>query len=199
VLQEKEYQPLGSDTVLKSDARVIAATNKDLEQLVQREEFRSDLYYRLNVVSLLLPPLRERPEDIPLLCEHFISRFQRQRGKDISAISPDVMAAFMTYRWPGNVRELENAIEYAFILCPGGVIQAEHLPEYLHAHGTVGASAETRGSTLADIERRVILQTLQRNDGRRAATARELGISKATLWRKLKKYSIEAPEPGVSK
>jgi len=196
VLQEKEYQPLGSDSVLKSDARVIAATNKDLEELVHHGEFRSDLYYRLNVVSLTLPPLRERPEDIPILCEHFISRFRRLRGKDITGLSAEVLAAFMTFAWPGNVRELENAIEYAFILCPGGLIANEHLPEYLHV-ASDGPTA-TAGATLADIEERVILQTLRRNKGHRARTAVELGISKATLWRKLKKFGIDVQDDVVS-
>ena len=187
VLQEKEYQPLGSDDVLRSDARVIAATNRNLEEMVRRGEFRSDLYYRLNVVSVVVPPLRERPEDIPLLCQHFIGRYSRSRRKDISGVSEDVLTKFMTYPWPGNVRELENSIEYAFILCPGGLIQQEHLPDYMRDRDDATAVS---GSTLADIEGGVILRTLRRNDGHRGRTARELGISKSTLWRKLKALGV---------
>ncbi len=192
VLQEKEYQPLGSDKVLEADVRVVAATNKDLDELVGRGLFRPDLFYRLNVVSLALPPLRERLEDVPLLSEHFISRYSHRRGKHIAGLSEEVLTILMNHVWPGNVRELENTIEYAFILCPGGYILPEHLPEYLR--GQSAPEPRATGSTLADIERRVILQTLQRHKGHRVATARELGISTTTLWRKLKKMDIEGQD-----
>lgn len=184
VLQEKEYQKLGSDVAIPTDVRVIAATNKDLDTMVESGEFRADLYYRLNVVALTLPPLRERGEDIPLLCDHFISRLSRKQGKDISGLSTEVFALFMGHRWPGNVRELENAIEHAFILCSGGLIQAEHLPAHLRP--SVHAVRHAPGCTLAEIEARAILEALRRNKGHRGRTARELGISTTTLWRRLR-------------
>ncbi|MFH1116097.1 MAG: sigma 54-interacting transcriptional regulator [Pseudomonadota bacterium] len=190
VLQDKSFEPLGSTRTVISDARVIAATNKDLRALVDKGEFREDLYYRIRVFRLALPPLRERKEDVPILAQHFIDRLNRIRGKDITGLSRESLLAFMDFDWPGNIRELENAIEHAFILCHGGLIELRHLPEPLRqSSGT--SRVLLSGATLAEVEARVIRETLARNKGRKLATARELGINKTTLWRKIKRLGLE--------
>ena len=165
VLQEREYQRLGSNRPIPADVRVIAATNQDLEAKIDNGEFRSDLFYRLNVVALRLPPLRERTEDIPLLCEHFIDLFSRRTHKDITGLSAEVLALLLGHPWPGNVRELENAIEFAFVLCPGGEIQPEHLPKQLRPSQELVRGHH--GGTLAEIEAQVILEALRRHHGHR--------------------------------
>ena len=188
-LQERTYEPLGGVEPLAADVRVVAATNQSLSDLVEKGELRLDLYYRINVVTLSLPPIRERGEDIPLLVRHFIARFSQLRGKDITDISPDALAALMSHDFPGNVRELENVIEHAFVLCPSGVIGQEHLP----AHLCKGASLPTRTAGLRDAEKQLILDSLRRNKWNRLAAARELGIHKSTLFRKIKALGIELP------
>ncbi len=188
-LQDKSFEPLGATTTIRSDARVIAATNKDLEALVASGDFREDLFYRIQVFKISLPPLRERKEDIPLLVEHFINRFNRLRGKNISGLSDIALRAFMHHTWPGNIRELENAIAHAFILCHGGLIQLEHLPEPLRPKGTEEVGT-LPGETLEELEIRAIREALARNKGKKTAAARDLGINKTTLWRKLKQYGL---------
>jgi len=191
VLQEKEYEPLGTTRPVKADVRILAATNKNLTELMERGLFRRDLYYRINVLTLTLPPLRERREDIPLLVEHLIGRFNLLKGKDVVGISEEALAVLMQHDFPGNVRELENIIEHAFILIKGGLIQPEHLPGYLQ-NATRGLRPPER-QTLAEAEARLIYEALLRNGFRRLATARELGIDKTTLWRKIKRYGIKIP------
>ena len=193
VLQEREYEPVGASAPVKANVRVVCATNSDLDELVRVGTFRRDLYYRVNVVGLHVPPLRERRDDIPLLVEHFVAHFNRLRGKDIPGVSPEVMAHFMAHDWPGNVRELENAIEHAFVLCPGGLVDLAHLPAPFRSR----EAATPTGTNLADIERRAIEEALERNDWKKLATARELGINKTTLWRKLKKLNIAIPDRTV--
>jgi len=190
VLQERTFEPLGSVRSETSDARVIAATNRDLEELVRRGRFRRDLYYRLNVVRLELPPLRRRKEDIPLLAEEFIQRFNRLHGKSVDGLSPEALSLLMAHDWPGNVRELENAIERAFILCPGGLIGIEHLPEELTGAG--GPPPETTGMRAARnlTEAQAIRRALDKNQGNRRAAARDLGIHKSTLFRKIERLKI---------
>jgi PAS domain S-box-containing protein len=193
VLQQKVYEPLGSNTPVKADVRIIAATNKDLLELVKRGEFRDDLYYRLNVVNILLPPLRERLEDIPLLLEHFVNKFRAEKQKDIVGVSDEVIALLMKYNYPGNIRELENIIEYGFILCPGGFIQLEHLPDTFGGQDQKFDSpllSAYEGLSLEKIEKNVIQLSLQRNKWRKMMTCRELGISKDTLRRKIEKYQL---------
>lgn len=184
VLQEKEYEPLGATCPVKSDVRILAATNKNLSDLVEQGLFRQDLYYRINVMKLTLPPLSRRKEDIPLLVEHFIHRFNTLRGKDISGISEEALAILMQHDFPGNVRELENIIEHAFILCKNGLIQPGHLPGYLK---NIKMPLSIGGCTLFEMEARVIYDALVRNGWKRLATAKELGIDKTTLWRKLRR------------
>jgi transcriptional regulator with PAS, ATPase and Fis domain len=169
---------------------VIAATNKDLRALVDQGKFREDLYYRIRVFRLVLPPLRERKEDVPILAQHFIARFNRLKGKDITGLSRESLLVFMEYDWPGNIRELENALEHAFILCHGGLIELHHLPDPLRMSSDPSRIFPT-GATLAEIEARVIRETLARNKGKKLATARELGINKTTLWRKIKRLGLD--------
>jgi PAS domain S-box-containing protein len=196
VLQTRIYQPLGSDTPVKTEARIIAATSKNLEELVREKKFRPDLYYHLNIVKIQLPPLRQRMEDLPLLSEHFIRRFNRQRGKDVQGLSQEALAILMRYDYPGNIRELENIIEYAFILCSEGQILPRHLPAKFQANPAadrekppaVPAPDPTPAMTLEELERRAILASLNRNNFKTMQTCRELGISKDTLRRKMKAY-----------
>ena len=192
VLQEKEYEPLGSNEPVKADVRIIAATNKDLAKEVQRKKFRQDLFFRLNVVSVKLPPLRDRREDIPLLVNHFLQHFNALQGRRILRCSERVLTAIMSYDYPGNVRELENAIEHAFVLCAGDTIRLDDLPPHIVASYTQ-PPALTNGRTrpLEDAEADAIRAALARNHGNRNITAAELGVSRNTLWRKMKKCGID--------
>ncbi len=188
VVQERTYEPLGSSETIQGDVRIIAATNRDLRQLVESGEFRQDLYYRINVVNLRLPPLRERRKDIPPLIDRFITRFNRLKGKNIAGISPDALAVLMKFDFPGNIRELENVIEHAFVLCRGRIIEPQHLPVYLQPKTVAGPPSYS--GTLRDVEARLIVEALERNGGNRVATARELGIHKTTLWRKMRRLGL---------
>lgn len=183
--------PLGSNRVIKADVRVVTATHMNLAHLVEQNQFRKDLYYRLNVVQVKLPRLSERREDIPLLAEHFIARFNRLKDKKIVGLSHDTLAIFMNHDWPGNIRELENAIEHAFILCHQSIIQPYHLPEHLRPQGREGPPLS--GLSLAELEKRAIWEALERHGWRRMATARELGIDKNTLRRKVKRFGLTPP------
>ncbi|MGI6065681.1 MAG: sigma-54 interaction domain-containing protein [Bacillota bacterium] len=195
VLQEKTYEPLGATSSVKADVRVIAATNKDLEAMVREEKFRNDLYYRLNVIQLKLPPLRERKEDIPLLADHIIQRFNNLKGKNILGLSRDALALLMKYDYPGNVRELENIIEYAFILCEEGLILADHLPEkFSQRFSESNPKCTAANFTLDEVKKQAVLDALERNSWKRMATCRELGISKGTLRRMIQQYQLREPE-----
>jgi PAS domain S-box-containing protein len=190
VLQERIYEPLGGTESVEADVRVITATNRDLDRMVRSNTFRQDLYYRINVVRLKIPPLRERREDIPLLVDHFIDRFNRLKDKSIPGIAPDVMAHLMSYDFPGNVRELENIIEHAFVLCKGGLIRFDHLPEHLRPEAKPEVSP---AGSLEELEARFIREALRRNNWNRQATALELGMHKTTLWRKIRQLGITLP------
>lgn len=201
VLQDKVYEPLGDTKSRKADVRVVAATNKDLQELLRKGQFRSDLFYRLSVVEIALPDLKSRIEDVPLLASHFLQQLCRYRPKEILGLSDEVLATLLKHDFPGNIRELKNIIEYAFILCPGGLILPEHLPERLieQSHGPRKArevDASDKGRKLSDVEAQLIFDALQRNDFRRLSTAKELGISKTTLWRRIKQYGIRVPGRG---
>lgn len=194
VLQEKEYEPLGATAPLKADVRVVAATNKNLADLVKEGTFRDDLYYRLNVIKIELPPLCQRREDIPLLIEHFIRSFNHKKGKNISGVSNDVLDFLMGYDFPGNIRELENIIEHAFVLCRGAVIEIEHLPkELVEGFRPRSREAKKLPNRFQKAEAEVIIETLQKYKGHRARAAEELGVDKSTLWRKMKKFGIKYP------
>lgn len=189
VLQERTFTPLGGVTPVKADVRVIAATNKDMELLVQEEKFRQDLFYRINVVQLKVPPLRERKEDIPLLTDHFVQRFNKLKGQEVLGLSQESLAVLMRYDFPGNIRELENIIEYAFILCRQGMILPEHLPEKFQ-NQPVDVKREKEKRTLDAIKKAAVSEALERNKGKRMAACRELGISKGTLRRMLQEFHI---------
>jgi transcriptional regulator with PAS, ATPase and Fis domain len=191
VLQEKEFEPLGSVRPVEANVRVITASNKNIEDLVKEGIFRDDLYYRLNVVRIVLPPLRDRIEDVPLLAELFIDRLNHIQGRDVSGISEEALSDLMHHHWPGNVRELQNVIEHAFILCRSGLIRSEHLPDGIAAPGAKKQSHAA--GTLAELEAKFIEEALVRNSYKRLATARELDINKTTLWRKIKKLGIKFP------
>jgi PAS domain S-box-containing protein len=186
VLNNGEYQPLGSTRTLRTDARIIAATNASLKDLVAEGRFREDLYYRINVVNIRIPPLRERPEDIPLLVNHVLRVLGIRRRKPIRKISPRALSMLRKYAFPGNVRELENAIEHAFVMCHGDEILPEHLPAHI-----TNESQVVNGIVNGDRnEKQVILEALQRHRGNRSKVAEELGVHRSTLWRKLKSYGI---------
>lgn len=186
VLQERVYEPLGAVESVEADVRILAATARDLQRLVREGRFREDLYYRVHVVRLDLPTLRERREDIPLLVDHFVARFNRLQSKDVAGVSEEVLARLMEHDFPGNVRELENAIEHAFVLCRSGVVEGRHLPPHLRTDGAGESARLPRGLTLAAMERFLIRDALRRHGDNRAEAARELGIDRSTLFRKLK-------------
>lgn len=190
VLQERSYEPLGSSVSRKCDVRVIAATNRSLEDEVAKRAFRKDLFYRINVIRIDVPPLRERPEDVPILVERFIERLSIRQRKPVGGISPAALSALVSCRWPGNVRELENVIERAFVLCPkGGVIEARHLPPGLRSKSpSVPAGGLREG--VSEAERRIISDALERNGQSRQAAARELGMHRATLHRRMKALGL---------
>jgi two-component system response regulator HydG len=206
VLQEKEIEPVGSSQTQKVDVRVLAATNRDLRSLVREGRFRQDLYYRLRVFQIDLPPLREHKEDIPLLVEAFMERFNRQTGKSIRSVSGEVTQCFMDYCWPGNVRELENTIEHAYVTCQGREIGLFDLPpelrksEFRAAECRGRAEAKPQGKSAAApgaITREQLVATLQSCGWQKAEAARRLGVNRATIWRKMKQWGIpmEPPEP----
>ncbi|KPK75878.1 MAG: Fis family transcriptional regulator [Phycisphaerae bacterium SM23_30] len=190
VLQEKTYEPVGAVSSETADVRIITATNKDLAQLVEKGVFRSDLYYRINVVKLSLPPLRERNEDIPLLVEHFINRFNHIYNKNICCLNDEAMGILLSYDFPGNIRELENTLEHCFVLCQGDIIEPRHLPDSMISSDKDIDVNKFR--TLKQMEEIMIEQALRRNRGNRTAAAKELGINSSTLFRKLKNLNTPA-------
>lgn len=190
VLQERIYDPLGSTRSEKADVRVIVATNRDLAERVRSGDFREDLYYRVNVVRIELPPLRRRKEDIPLLAERFVHRFNRLQGKHVQCVDVKALGILMAHDWPGNIRELENIIERAFILCGNEQIRVEHLPGELTLYRTMSGFSSTANSIHDILDVQVIQSALERNGFNRLAAAREMGIHKTTLFRKIKKLGL---------
>ncbi|HPN07935.1 MAG TPA: sigma 54-interacting transcriptional regulator [Syntrophales bacterium] len=197
VLQEKTYEPLGGVESIRHDARIIAASNQNLQELVKEGRFREDLYYRINVLKLVLPPLRERMEDVPLLIDHFIRIFNALQDKSLQGVDDQALACLMAYHYPGNVRELENIIERAFILCKSGIIKRKDLPEFLQS-GREEEVAPPDHTTFQEMEAAFLINALKRNKGNRVQTARELGIHKSTLFRRIKALGIKEPRPGRS-
>jgi PAS domain S-box-containing protein len=195
LLQHREYEPLGSTRKVTVDIRIVAATNKDLQQLVAAGKFRDDLYFRLAVVRFDLPPLRNRREDVPYLVEHFIRKMNARRGKNVMSVSPEVMSILMRHDFPGNIRELENIIEFCFVVCHGSVIQKEHLPrEFQEPSEGAGSGARVRLDPLSQAagERSRIEEALARHEGNQSRAAAELGMHRTTLWRKMKRFDIGA-------
>jgi len=192
-LQDGEVRPVGATQSATVDARVLAATNRDLEQMMRQGGFREDLYYRLNVIALTLPPLRERREDIPVLAEHFLTRFAARQGRTLR-LGADALDRLLAYAWHGNIRELENAMERAAILSRGDTVGADDLPPHIAARLDLGAPPPLpRQMSLADAERVCIIQTLERCGWNHSRAADALGIGRTTLWRKRKEYGIEGP------
>jgi PAS domain S-box-containing protein len=194
VLQERSYEPLGATRSEPADVRIIVATNKDLAEEVRQGHFREDLYYRVNVVRVELPPLRRRKEDIPLLTEQFIARFNRLQQKSVQGIDPEALSLLMAHDWPGNIRELENAVERAFILCGNGPISMAHLPAELTAHGSSPEVSSDIRSARDILDAQAIQNALKQNDFNREKAARSLGIHKTTLFRRIKKLGFNLPD-----
>ncbi len=207
VLQERKFEPVGSTQTTTVDVRVILATNVDLQQMVAESTFRQDLYYRINVINIRMPPLRERPGDTPLLAMHFLRHYCKEVGREIIGFSEAAMTALRQYAWPGNVRELENAVERAVVLSRRPQIDVEDLPETLHGIAAIDPFAEPRAA-LDDLfnnpmpleralempERRIIEAALKRNKYNRQSTAAELDINRTTLYKKMRKYRLDVGE-----
>ncbi|HEX5245408.1 MAG TPA: sigma-54 dependent transcriptional regulator, partial [Tepidisphaeraceae bacterium] len=207
VLQDRAFEPLGSTQTRTVDVRLILATNADLTQLVSANQFRQDLYYRINVVNIKLPPLRERSGDILLLATSFLRRFSKEIGREVIGFTDDTLAALQRYDWPGNVRELENAVERAVVLCRRPQIDVEDLPEPIQLHRGAQAPVSNRVTlqpgtspplplqvALEGPERQIIEEALRRNDWNRQATAAELDINRTTLYKKMRKYQLDVGE-----
>ena len=200
VIQEKEFEPIGGTRLIKTDFRLIAATNRSLQDMISSVEFRQDLFYRLNVMGLCLPPLRERTNDVMLLARYFANQFCHENNKELLDFSISAVEALNQYHWPGNVRELSNAIEHAVIMSNGLFIYPQDLPEHITSHNKMPAlnpdlaELEQHGVTLKDkvknYEKELIINELKRNNGHRENTAKSLGISKRTLLYKMQEYEI---------
>ncbi|HDP97567.1 MAG TPA: sigma-54-dependent Fis family transcriptional regulator [bacterium] len=192
VLQEREFERVGGSEMIKVDVRVISATNRDLEEAMKNSEFREDLYYRLSVFPIKLPPLRERKEDIPLLAAHFLKKYSDQENKHLESISSDALELLMAYNWPGNVRELENAIERAAVLTNTDEITAKDLPPAVRSIGEkkIYESDSTLSGWIEKLEEEALRQALLENEGNISKTAKKLGIGRATIYRKAKKYGL---------
>ena len=192
-LQERVYEPLGSTQPVRADVRMIAATNKNLAELIKSTQFRDDLYYRINVVRLQIPPLRERMEDVPLLVDHFIARFNALQGKEVAGVSDEVLSGLMSHHYPGNIRELENIIERAFVLCRSGQIEPRHISDFAPCAGA--AEVATLGR-LHQLEAAFFMSALRRHNWNRLETARSLGMHKTTLFRKIRSLGLRIPHRG---
>jgi two-component system, NtrC family, response regulator HydG len=196
VLQEREFEPLGSSRTVKVDIRIITASNRVLKDEVRKGTFREDLFYRLNVVPINLPPLRDRKEDVPLLIEHFLKIYNEKNGRSLQGFHPRALDALMRYPWPGNIRELENVVERAVILTRDDYVPYSELPDPIREALDDPLSREIRegitpGMTIREMEKELIIKTLEDNDGNRTRTARVLGITRRTLQHKLKEYEID--------
>jgi two-component system response regulator HydG len=194
VLQERELTRVGGADVMKVDVRLIAASNKDLQEEIQKENFREDLFYRLNVVSLNVPPLRERKEDIPILAQHFLESFAEKNNKTITGFTPKAMEKFLSHRWPGNIRELMNAVERAVVLTRSDILDTGDLalmPEQDAVSGEIQKDKASRNLSLEDIEKKSIGETLDACGGNKSEAARRLGITRKTLRTKLQKYQAD--------
>lgn len=194
VLQERSFEPLGGTETVQTDVRIVVATNRDLTELTRNGTFREDLYYRVNVVRIELPPLRRRKEDIPLLVEQFIAKYNRLHHATVRGISQETLSLLMAHDWPGNVRELENIIERAFVVCPDGMIGIAHLPDEMIFHDSRATLPTVLQDARFQMETQAIRTALERNNFSRLAAARELGMHKSTLFRKIKQLGITPPD-----
>jgi DNA-binding NtrC family response regulator len=190
VVETRTFERVGGNTPIEVDVRLIAATNKDLRGMVDKGDFREDLYFRLDVISIHLPPLRERRDDIPLLVNHFLGQCAEDNGKKIEGIEPAAMHALVHYRWPGNVRELRNCVERMVVLAREAVLRLSDVPAHIASGVPPGVSPNPPG-TMEESERDLILRTLRECDGNRTHAAKKLGISRRTIIRKVEKYGID--------
>jgi DNA-binding NtrC family response regulator len=200
VLQDFEFEQVGGNRTFHVDARVVLATNEELGRLVTEGRFRQDLYYRVNVINVELPPLRERIADIPLLARHFLARVSEEAGKKVRDFTEEALAAMQSYRWPGNVRELANVVERAVLLGKGELVRMEDLPPTLHVAGPISVAAAGLGTlkqALAAPERQIILDVLRTHNWNRNLTADALGINRTTLYKKMKRLGLEDEEPAA--
>lgn len=193
VLETREFERVGGNKLIKMDTRIIAATNKNLSEEIANGRFREDLFYRINVINIHLPPLRERMDDLPLIINHFIESFNQRFNKNIKQFSSAAFDILMEYNWPGNIRELENVIEHCFVLCSGDIIQVECLPKRLREQKYKKSNLQDSNSkkSFNDAERELIISVLEKNNQNRTKAAKELNINPSTLWRKMKKLGIE--------
>jgi two-component system, NtrC family, response regulator HydG len=187
VLEEKEIERVGDHTPIRVDVRVITATNKNLEEMIAAGRFREDLFFRISVFPLTIPPLKDRPEDIPIIIQHFIGQHRQKSAKTITGISPEAVARLAAYVWPGNVRELRNAIEYALVLCPEGEIGVQHLPPRIASENACPCPPESADTH----EREELIRALREAGGNQSAAARCLGVSRVTIWKRMKKHRID--------
>jgi two-component system, NtrC family, response regulator HydG len=193
VLEEKVIERVGSSTPIATDVRIISATNKDLMQLVEQGEYRKDFYFRINVIPIFLPPLRERVGDIPLLAERFFQKLRLKNSKAIAGISREAMEILINHSWPGNVRELKGAFEYAFVTCHEEMIQPSHLPETILRPKAAKAAAPRKNAfNLQEIEKQELLEILERTGGNQSRAAEILGVSRVTIWNRMKRYGIDS-------
>lgn len=201
VLEEKVIERVGDNRPVPIDVRIVTATNRDLTRMVAEGLFREDLFYRINVIPLMLPPLRERKEDIPLLAEAFFRRLQLKSDKPVETIAYDSMGLLITYPWPGNIRELRSAFEYAFVACPGGAIEPKHLPPAIQQQDTAVPTSSCNGKTAEGSRpappatglspKETLIEALTRTGGNRSAAARLLGVSRGTVWHRMRRYGIK--------
>lgn len=193
VLETREFERVGGNKTIKMDARIIAATNKNLIDEIAAGRFREDLFYRINVINIHLPPLRERMDDLPLIINHFIELFNKKFNKNIKQFSSSAFDILMEYNWPGNIRELENVIEHCFVICTGDIIQVECLPKRLREQKFKSAIPSNSNSkkSFKDAEKELIISVLEKNNHNRTKAAKELNINQSTLWRKMKKLGID--------
>lgn len=195
VLEEKVVERVGDHQPIKVDVRIISATNRDLQTLIGQGRFREDFFYRINVIPIHVPPLRQRKEDIPLLARSFFNRLQLKSGKQIDGISNEAMAVLTNYHWPGNVRELRSAFEYAFVSCREEMIQPEHFPgNIISETAPVCFQADNPAQSIEEIKRQRLVQTLRSVNGNQTETARILGISRTSVWKQMRRYGIGAHE-----
>jgi transcriptional regulator with PAS, ATPase and Fis domain len=192
VLEDKIIERVGDSKPIPVDVRIISATNRDLPSLIEKGSFREDLFFRINVIPIHLPPLRERLEDIPLLAESCFRKIQMKSGKDIKGISKDLIDCLISYSWPGNVRELKSAFEYAVVVCQEPMLRAHHLPQRILQEKTAIRHGKPLAQSKEVIKKRELISALNRSKGNQSLAAEMLGISRVTIWNRMRKYGIRS-------
>ena len=191
VLETKQFERVGDHQPLSVEVRIITATNKNLQDLIARNQFRDDLFFRINVIPIYLPPLRDRTEDIPLLVSKFIHRLNKRSGKSITGLSRAAMELFFSYHWPGNIRELKSALEYAFVVVDAGLIGEEHLPHQIIQQENFQRVSASLPDNREPVEKLALVDALRQSGGNQSQAARILGINRVTVWNRMKKYGID--------